>query len=156
MSSTDVASETTSAPPRPGEMRLEGIPLPVSDIDRAKEFYEGLGWRLDADLLLSKDSRVVQFTPPGSGCSVQFGTSLTSAEPGSAERLEMAVHDIDAAREDLIARGVEVSEPFHLDEDGVVPGPDPERASYKTLATFSDPDGNGYLLQEITARLPGR
>jgi catechol 2,3-dioxygenase-like lactoylglutathione lyase family enzyme len=156
MSSTEVASETTSAPPKPGEMRLEGIPLPVSDIDRAKEFYEGLGWRLDADLLLSEDSRVVQFTPPGSGCSIQFGTSLTSAEPGSAERLEMAVYDIDAAREDLIARGVEVSEPFHFDEEGMVPGPDPQRSSYKTLATFNDPDGNGYLLQEITERLPGR
>ena len=158
MSTTDATSEgaATSAPPKPGEMRLEGIPLPVSDVDRAKEFYESLDWRLDADLMLGEDNRVVQFTPPGSGCSIQFGTALTSAEPGSAERLEMAVYDLDAAREDLIVRGVEVSELFHFGEEGPVPGPDPERSSYKTLATFSDPDGNGYLLQEITERLPGR
>ena len=156
MSSSDATSAPASAPPKPGEMRLEGIPLPVSDVDRAKAFYQGLGWRLDADLVLGEDIRVVQLTPPGSGCSIQFGTGLTTAEPGSAERLEMAVYDIDAAREDLIGRSVEVSELFHRDEEGIAPGPDPQRSSYNTYASFSDPDGNGFLLQEITERLPGR
>jgi catechol 2,3-dioxygenase-like lactoylglutathione lyase family enzyme len=155
MSSSD-ATSAASAPPNPGEMRLEGIPLPVSDVDRAKAFYQGLGWRLDADLVLGEDIRVVQLTPPGSGCSIQFGTGLTTAEPGSAERLEMAVYDIDAAREDLIGRGVEVSELFHRDEEGIAQGPDPQRSSYNTYASFNDPDGNGFLLQEITERLPGR
>lgn len=156
MSSSDATSGAASAPPKPGEMRLEGIPLPVSDIDRAKAFYQGLGWRLDADLVFGEDIRVVQLTPPGSGCSIQFGTGLTTAEPGSAERLEMAVYDIDAAREDLIGRGVEVSELFHRSDEGIAPGPDPQRSSYNTYASFNDPDGNGFLLQEITERLPGR
>lgn len=156
MSSTDVSNATASAPPKPGEMRLEVIPLPVSDIDRAKTFYQGLGWRLDADLTFGEDTRVVQFTPPGSGCSIGFGKGLTTAEPGSAERLEMAVYDIEATREDLIARGVEVSDLFHRGDEGIAPGPDPERRSYLTYASFSDPDGNGFLLQEITERLPGR
>jgi catechol 2,3-dioxygenase-like lactoylglutathione lyase family enzyme len=158
MSSTDVTSDSgaTSAPPKPGEMKLEVIPLPVSDADRAKEFYARLGWRLDADLTFG-DVRVVQFTPPGSGCSISFGKGLTSAEPGSAERLEVAVVDIDAAREELIGNGAEVSEPFHRDDDGsIAPGPHPKRRSYFTYATFSDPDGNSWLLQEITERLPGR
>jgi catechol 2,3-dioxygenase-like lactoylglutathione lyase family enzyme len=158
MSTTDATGEraATSAPPKPGEMRLEGIPLPVSDIDRAKAFYVSLGWRVDADLFLAKGVRVVQLTPPGSGCSIQFGKGLTSAKPGSAERLEMAVYDIDAARADLIARGVKVSELFHRVDEGFAPGPDPQRTSYNTYATFNDPDGNGFLLQEITKRLPGR
>jgi catechol 2,3-dioxygenase-like lactoylglutathione lyase family enzyme len=156
MSSSDVSNATASAPPSPGEMRLEVIPLPVSNIDRAKAFYEGLGWRLDADLVFGEDTRVVQFTPPGSGCSISFGKGLTTAEPGSAERLEMAVRDIEAAREDLIAHGVKVSELFHRDDEGIAPGPDPERRSYFTYASFSDPDGNDFLLQEITERLPGR
>jgi catechol 2,3-dioxygenase-like lactoylglutathione lyase family enzyme len=130
--------------------------VPVSDVDRAKDFYDGLGWRLDADLDLGEDVRVVQFTPPGSACSISFGKGLTTSEPGSAQRLELAVYDIDAAREDLISHGVEVSDLFHRDENGVSPGPDPERRSDLTCASFSDPDGNGWLLQEIRERLPGR
>jgi catechol 2,3-dioxygenase-like lactoylglutathione lyase family enzyme len=157
MSSTDTSSENTtaSALPKPGEFRVEVVCLPVSDVDRAKEFYEGLGWRLDIDVEPAPGIRAVQFTPPGSGCSISFGEGLTDAEPGSIDRLETAVYDIEAAREDLIGRGVNVSELFHLD-GGFVPGPDPQRASYNTYATFSDPDGNGWLLQEITERLPGR
>jgi catechol 2,3-dioxygenase-like lactoylglutathione lyase family enzyme len=160
MSSADVTSQsvTASAPPKPGEMRLEVVQVPVSDIDRAKAFYLGLGWREDIDFVVGENFRVVQFTPPGSGCSVSIGKGLSTAEPGSAQGLELAVLDIGAAREDLIVRGVEVSELFHLDGDppGPVPGPDPERGSYMTYASFSDPDGNGWLLQEITERLPGR
>ena len=155
MSSTDVSSESTASPPKPGEVRLEVVTLPVSDVDRAKKFYEGLGWRLDIDFEPLEGVRAVQLTPPGSGCSITFGTGLTTAEPGCAQRMELAVHDINAAREDLISRGVEVSELFHLD-GGPAPGPDPERRSYQTYASFSDPDGNGWLLQEITERLPGR
>jgi catechol 2,3-dioxygenase-like lactoylglutathione lyase family enzyme len=160
MSGTDVTSESATAtapPPKPGEMRLEVVPVPVSDIDRAKAFYASLGWREDADFDLSEDFRVVQFTPPGSGCSIAFGRGITTAEPGSAERFELAVYDIEASREDLVGRGVEVSELFHSgpgEEPGS--GPDPKRRSYFTYATFSDPDGNGWLLQEITERLPGR
>jgi catechol 2,3-dioxygenase-like lactoylglutathione lyase family enzyme len=158
MSSTDVASQsaTASEPPKPGEMRLEVVPVPVSDIDRAKAFYQGLGWREDADFVVGEDVRAVQLTPPRSGCSIAFGKGLTTAEPGSAQRLELAVYDIEAAREDLISHGAEVSDLFHLGADGYVPGPDPERRSYMTYASFSDPDGNGWLLQEITERLPGR
>jgi catechol 2,3-dioxygenase-like lactoylglutathione lyase family enzyme len=160
MSSTHVSTESataTSEPPKPGEMRLETISLPVSDVDRAKAFYASLGWREDADFDISEDFRAVQFTPPGSGCSIAFGKGLVKAAPGSIERLELAVYDIDAAREDLISRGVEVSELFHIfpgEEPGS--GPDPERRSYATYATFEDPDGNGWLLQEIRERLPGR
>ena len=160
MSGTDVTSESATAtapPPKPGEMRLEVVPVPVSDIDRAKTFYASLGWREDADFDLSEDFRVVQFTPPGSGCSIAFGRGITTAEPGSAERFELAVYDIEASRADLVGRGVEVSELFHSgpgEEPGS--GPDPKRRSYFTYATFSDPDGNGWLLQEITERLPGR
>jgi catechol 2,3-dioxygenase-like lactoylglutathione lyase family enzyme len=157
MASTDVSSETAtaSAPPKPGEMRLEVVQVPVSDIDRAKRFYEGLGWRLDADIAFSEEIRVVQLTPPGSGCSIALGKGLTTMEPGSVERLELAVYDIDAAREDLISHGAEVSELFH---QGAGPGSgrDPEGRSYFTYASFSDPDGNTWLLQEIKERLPGR
>ncbi len=158
MSTTDVSSEaaTASAAPKPGELRLEVVVLPVADIERAKQFYEGLGWRLDADLEFGEDIRVVQFTPPGSGCSISFGNGLTTLEPGSVQRLEMAVYDIEATREDLIGRGVEVGEVFHRGEEGIEPGLDPERRSYLSYATFNDPDGNGYLLQEIKERLPGR
>jgi len=158
MSSSDVtASSATGSPvPPSGELWLEVVALPVSDVDRAKGFYERLGWRVDADLELAEGVRVVQLTPPGSPCSISFGTGLTTAEPGSAQRLEVAVHDIDATREDLIAHGVEVGEVFHYGEGGVEPGPDPERRSYFTCASFSDPDGNTWLLQEITERLPGR
>ena len=134
----------------------EVVALPVSDIERAKRFYQSLGWRLDADFDLGEGRRVVQLTPTHSECSIAFGTGLTKAEPGSAERLEVVVSDIVAAREDLISRGVEVSEPFHAGPDGSGPGLDPQRRSYQSYATFSDPDGNGWLLQEITTRLPGR
>jgi catechol 2,3-dioxygenase-like lactoylglutathione lyase family enzyme len=137
------------------DMKLEVVTLPVSDVDRAKAFYEGLGWRLDADIVVGDSFRVVQLTPPHSACSVAFGKGLTTGEPGSVKRLLLAVENIDVAREELAGRGVEVSEVFHL-AGGRVPGPDPERRSYQTYASFSDPDGNEWLLQEITARLPGR
>ena len=137
--------------------------MPVSDVDRAKEFYASLGWRLDADIARGEDFRIVQFTPPGSGCSIQFGTNITSAAPGSAQSLYLIVPDIEAAREELLARGVEVSEVFHegapgarFHEAGRVPGPAADRGTYGSFAAFSDPDGNGWLLQEITTRLPGR
>jgi catechol 2,3-dioxygenase-like lactoylglutathione lyase family enzyme len=157
MSSTDTASQsqTGSAPPQKGEVRLEVVTVPVSDVDRAKAFYESLGWTLDIDLEPGGGVRIVQFTPPGSGCSIAFGMGVTKAEPGSFEGSELAVFDIDAAREDLIARGVEVSELYHLD-GGPQPGPDPERRSYMTFASFKDPDGNTWQLQEIKERLPGR
>jgi catechol 2,3-dioxygenase-like lactoylglutathione lyase family enzyme len=136
-------------------MKLEVVTLPVSDVDRAKRFYENLGWRSDADIAVGDAFRVVQLTPPHSSCSISFGKGLTTAEPGSAQRLLLAVADINAAREDLLSRGVEVSGLFHL-AGGPVPGPDPQGRSYQTYASFGDPDGNGWLLQEITTRLPGR
>jgi catechol 2,3-dioxygenase-like lactoylglutathione lyase family enzyme len=155
MSSTDVGS--AAAAPEAGTIgaNLEVVTLPVSDVDRAKAFYQSMGWRLDADIVRGDNFRVVQFTPPRSGCSVAFGKGLTTGEPGSVQRLILVVTDIDAARADLAGRGIEVSEVFHLD-GGRVPGPDPEGRSYQTYASFSDPDGNGWLLQQITARLPGR
>ena len=158
MSSTDTSAEisATAPAPKPGELKLEVIQVPVSDIDRAKDFYAGLGWREDADLKISDDVRVVQFTPPGSLCSIALSKGLTKMEPGSVERIEVAVYDIEATREDLIGLGVEVSGLAHRGESGLEPGPDPERTSYNTYATFEDPDGNGWLLQEITERLPGR
>jgi catechol 2,3-dioxygenase-like lactoylglutathione lyase family enzyme len=155
---------TDSARPATVDMRLEVVVLPVSDVDRAKRFYRSLGRREDADFASGDDYRIVQLTPPGSSASVHFGTGITNAAPGSVERLVLVVEDIEAAREDLVARGVEVSEVFH-GEDGLihhagtalrVPGPDPERGSYGSGASFSDPEGNGWLLQEITTRLPGR
>lgn len=157
MSSTDTTAEsaTGTGPPKPGEVRLEVVTVPVSDVDRAKEFYKGLGWQLDIDFVPAEGVRAVQFTPPGSGCSIVFGKGLTPAEPGSFQGSELAVYDIDATREDLITRGVEVSELYHLD-GGQVPGPDPEGRSYMTFASFSDPDGNLWQLQEIKERLPGR
>lgn len=142
------------------DMKLEVITIPVADLDRAKAFYAGLGWRLDADFSHG-ETRVVQFTPPGSPGSIHFGTDLTPAAPGSAQRLVLVVSDIQAAREDLIGRGVEVSEVFHY-ADGPAPfgarvrGVAPDRASYGSYATFRDPDGNGWLLQEVTSRFPGR
>jgi catechol 2,3-dioxygenase-like lactoylglutathione lyase family enzyme len=136
-------------------MKLEVVTLAVSDVDRAKAFYQSLGWRLDADIVRGDNFRVVQLTPPHSACSVSFGKGVTKAAPGSAERLILAVDDIDAAREALVRRGAEVSGVFHLD-GGPVPGPDPEGRSYQTYASFSDPDGNAWLLQEIKTRLPGR
>jgi catechol 2,3-dioxygenase-like lactoylglutathione lyase family enzyme len=158
MSSTDTSSETAdgSEPPKPGEFWLEVITLPVSDVDRAKTFYEGLGWRVDIDFEPAPGVRVVQLTPTGSGCSIAFGENFTKAEPGSVERLEVAVYDIEAARDDLINRGVEVGELYHRGEGGNLPGPDPDRTSYNSYAEFSDPDGNGWVLQEIRERLPGR
>jgi catechol 2,3-dioxygenase-like lactoylglutathione lyase family enzyme len=132
-------------------MKLEVVTIPVSDADRAKEFYGRLGWRLD-----DTPPFVIQFTPPGSGCSVQFGANRTSAAPGSAEGLYLIVSDIDAARDHLVAAGIEVSEVFHPGTDGPVSGPDPEHRSYFSFASFGDPDGNRWLMQEVTARLPGR
>lgn len=151
------------------DMKFEIVVLPVSDVDRAKKFYTTLGWRLDADYDNGKDFRVIQFTPPGSPCSVIFGKNLTAAAPGSARGLYLVVDDIDAARKNLLQRGVAVSEAFHGANDKYdgpdepyifgrirVNGPDPEHRSYRSFASFSDPDGNGWLFQEITARLPGR
>ena len=151
-------------PVRAGEFRLEVVVVPVSDVDRAKEFYRSLGWRLDADLTKDDDYRVVQFTPPGSTCSIIFGKGLTAASPGSFEGLQLTVYDIDKARADLLGRGVDVSESFHdvtgvfhhAGTNGRVDGPAPEHADYGSFAAFSDPDGNGWLLQEIKTRLPGR
>jgi catechol 2,3-dioxygenase-like lactoylglutathione lyase family enzyme len=142
-------------------MKLEVVAIPVSDVGRAKDFYAGLGWRLDADFS-DGDGRVVQFTPPGSPCSIQFGTSVTSAAPGSVQNLFLVVSDLQAARDELAGRGVEVSEVFHyagLDRahpDGRLLGPAPDRRSYGSFVSFSDPDGNGWLVQEVTTRLPGR
>src|SRR6476660_6368198 len=168
MSSTPGASESATGTPAPGttDLKLEVVVIPVSDVERAKEFYGNLGWRLDADFPFDNGFRVVQFTPPGSGCSVQFGTNITSAAPGSAHGLYLIVSDIEAARDELVARGVEVSEVFHAETPGAqfqpdgtsgrVGGPAPDHATYSSFATFSDPDGNGWLLQEVTTRLPGR
>ncbi|MEU4428336.1 VOC family protein [Actinoplanes sp. NPDC024001] len=144
----------------PIQFRFEVTVLPVTDVDRAKDFYSGLGWRLDADFPINDGLRVVQFTPPGSKASIQFGTGLTTAEPGSAQDLMLIVDDIDAAREELLRLGVKVGDVWHglrgVDTSGRVPGPDPERRSYGSYASFTDPDGNGWLLQEITERFPGR
>ena len=151
------------------DMKFEIVVIPVSDVDRAKEFYAKLGWRLDADYDNKNDFRVIQFTPPGSACSIIFGKNLTAAAPGSAQGLYLIVADIEAARENLLRRGVKVSEVFHgagdvysgPDEPYLfgrirVKGPDPAHGSYRSFASFRDPDGNGWLFQEITTRLPGR
>jgi catechol 2,3-dioxygenase-like lactoylglutathione lyase family enzyme len=150
------------------DMKFEIVVIPVSDIDRAKEFYAKLGWRLDADYDNGSDFRVIQFTPPGSGCSVIFGRNVTAATPGSAQGLYLIVSDVAAARNALLARGIEVSEVFHGDGTYSGPdepylfgrvrvnGPDPAHGSYRSFASFHDPDGNGWLFQEITTRLPGR
>ena len=135
------------------DMKLEVIVIPVSDAERAEQFYRRLGWRQD---VTPPGSGVFQFTPHGSACSVQFGKNLTSAAPGSAQRTYLIVSDIEAARNALVAAGIEVSEIFHLGPNGPVGGPDPEHGTYRSLATFTDPDGNSWLLQEITTRLPGR
>jgi catechol 2,3-dioxygenase-like lactoylglutathione lyase family enzyme len=169
MSTADVRSSDASGTVsvKSVDLKLEVVVIPVADADRAKEFYGGrLGWRLDADFAFDNGFRVVQFTPPGSGCSVQFGTNITSAAPGSAQGLYLIVSDIDAGRDDLAARGVEVSEVFHpgapgtqFQPDGTsgrVSGPAPDHATYSSFVTFRDPDGNGWLLQEVTTRLPGR
>ncbi|HWX05116.1 MAG TPA: VOC family protein [Bradyrhizobium sp.] len=159
--------ETPNAPTV--DMKFEIVVIPVSDADRAKRFYGGLGWRLDADFAAGEDYRVIQFTPPGSACSVIFGKNVTAAAPGSAQGLYLIVSDIEAARKELLGRGIAVSEAFH-DAGGVyagsdepylfgrlrVGGPDPDRRSYRSYASFKDPDGNGWLFQEVTTRLPGR
>lgn len=160
MSSTQMRSEAAAEAPRVRgtHMMLEVVAIPVSDIDRAKRFYGDLGWRLDGDFIVGDTFRAVQFTPPGSSCSIHFGNSITPAEPGSARGLFLVVSDIEAARADLIDRGVAVSDVFHIAGPGKPPmsGRDPERHSYASYASFSDPDGNGWLLQEVTQRLPGR
>jgi catechol 2,3-dioxygenase-like lactoylglutathione lyase family enzyme len=166
MTSTEVSSRDTgeTANVDAASANLEVVVIPVSDVDRAKDFYGRLGWRLDADVAAG-DFRLVQFTPPGSGCSIQFGLKLTSATAGSVDGLYLVVSDIDAARAELLTRGVEVSEVFHEATrgarfrpaaDGRASGPAPDRGSYGSFATFSDPDGNGWLFQEVTTRLPGR
>jgi catechol 2,3-dioxygenase-like lactoylglutathione lyase family enzyme len=163
MSSTQ-SNGATSAEAATVDMKLEVVVVPVADVDRAKRFYTSLGWRLDADFATSDSFRVVQVTPPGSEASVIFGKGVTSAVPGSVEDLQLTVYDIDTARDALAGRGVDVSEVFH-DEGGVfhhggtegrVTGPAPEHADYGSFASFRDPDGNGWLLQEIKVRLPGR
>jgi catechol 2,3-dioxygenase-like lactoylglutathione lyase family enzyme len=145
------------------DTNLEVIVIPVSDVERAKRFYESLGWRLDADFARGTEWRVVQFTPPGSQCSIQFGKGLTTAVPGSVKGLYLVVTDLEAARAELMRYGADVSEVFHLEggldvsgTKGRAPGPDPQGRSYSSYASFSDPDGNGWLLQEIKTRLPGR
>lgn len=163
------ANDAGAASAAKTDMKFEIVVIPVSDAGRAKEFYTKLGWRLDADFDNGRDFRVVQFTPPGSGCSIIFGRNVTDAAPGSAQGLYLIVSDVEAARKDLLQRGVAVSEAFHggdnvysgSDEAYIfgkirVKGPDPEHRSYRTFASFKDPDGNGWLFQEITARLPGR
>ena len=170
MAQPEPARESSKAQPRAAtiDMKLEIVIIPVADVDRAKEFYGKLGWRLDGDFA-NGDWRAVQFTPPGSGCSTIFGENVTPAAPGSAQGLYLIVSDIDAARKELLGLGVEVSEAFHGD-GGVsvgpdepylfgrqrISGPDPEHRSYRSYASFHDPDGNGWLLQEVTTRLPGR
>ncbi len=159
MSITDVRSETALETPRARtvDMKLEVVVIPVSEVDRAKRFYSNLGWRLDADFAAGDDWRVIQFTPPGSECSIHFGKGITSVVPGSARGLYLVVSDIEAARAELVARGVEVSEVFHRwVGEGPSSGLDPARRSYASYATFSDPDSNEWLLQEVTVRLPGR
>jgi catechol 2,3-dioxygenase-like lactoylglutathione lyase family enzyme len=167
MSTTEDRSDA-SATPNVGrvDQKLEVVVIPVSDAERAKEFYGRLGWRLDADRASGDDFRIIQFTPPGSDCSIQFGTNITSAAPGSAQSLYLVVSDIQAARDELVALGVEVSEVFHEGAPGArfhrpgpggrVRGPAPGHGSYGSFLSFSDPDGNGWLYQEVTTRLPGR
>jgi|SRR5579862_6483667 catechol 2,3-dioxygenase-like lactoylglutathione lyase family enzyme len=171
MSTNDAATGTAAgkAKAAPVDMKFEIVVIPVSDAGRAKDFYAKLGWRLDADYAHADDFRVIQFTPPGSGCSLIFGKNVTAATPGSAQGLYLIVSNIEEARNELLARGVEVSEIFHGANDAYagsdepyifgrirVSGPDPAHGSYRSFASFNDPDGNGWLLQEITARIPGR
>ena len=168
MSTNEIRSSevTSGATVAKVDMKLEVAVIPVSDVDRAKEFYKKLGWRLDADFPFDNGFRVVQFTPPGSGCSVQFGTKITSAAPGSAKGLYLIVSDISAAHDEIASRGIMISEVFHSvtpgaqfqpdNKGGRASGPAPNHATYSSFATFNDPDGNTWLLQEVTTRLPGR
>jgi catechol 2,3-dioxygenase-like lactoylglutathione lyase family enzyme len=155
MSTTQTSASTRMPEVGTVDMKHEVVTVPVSDVDRTKEFYQNLGWRLDADITAGDAFRVVQLTPPHSDCSVAFGAGVTTGEPGSVHRLILAVDDVDEARADLLGRGAPVSEVFHL-AGGRVPGRDPQNRSYQTYAAFSDPDGNEWLLQEIKTRLPGR
>jgi len=171
MATTDIDRDTAAKPSKQHsvDLKLEVVVIPVSDVDRAKAFYTRLGWRLDADFASGDEWRVIQFTPPGSACSVIFGRNVTAAAPGSARGLYLIVSDLELARKDLLDRGIEVSRPFHgggdvhagpdepyLSGSLRVSGVDPKRGSYGSFASFSDLDGNGWLLQEITTRLPGR
>src|SRR4051812_9078015 len=164
MSSTQTDNEhATEIPTAAVDLKIEVVPIPVADVDRAKRFYEGLGWRLDADFATGDEWRVVQLTPPGSACSVLIGKGITTAAPGSVQGTFLVVSDIEAARAELVGRGVDVSEVFHFQgglhvvgTQGRLPGADPAGDSYRTWAAFSDPDGNSWLLQEIKSRLPGR
>jgi len=168
MSPTPISDEQTAKVPTAEaiDTKLEVVVIPVSDVDRAKRFYGGLGWRLDADFAFDNGVRVVQLTPPGSACSIQFGQNITASAPGSAQSLYLVVSDIDAARDQLAARGARISEVFHTATPGAqfqrngasgrISGPAPNHATYGSFATFSDPDGNSWLLQEISTRLPGR
>jgi catechol 2,3-dioxygenase-like lactoylglutathione lyase family enzyme len=166
MSTVDGQISSGGSPRRPHDLKLEAVVIPVADANRSKAFYAGLGWRSDADFSFDNGFRVVQFTPPGSQCSVQFGSHITGAPPGSAHGLYLIVSDIEAGRDELVSRGATVSEVFHsgspgaqLDPEGTgdrVSGPDPDHRSYSSFATFEDPDGNSWLLQEVTERLPGR
>ena len=164
---TDVSAGASTGTSRPeaGEMRLEVVVIPVADVPRARAFYGSLGWRLDADVATRDGGRLVQFTPPGSLCSIQFGTALTPAVPGTSQSLYLVVPDIHTARDAFASRGADVSEVFHenglgdrfqRDTHARADGPAPDHQTYGSFATFSDPDGNGWLLQEVTARLPGR
>ena len=159
MTTTELHSEVEikAAGAKAIDMKIEVVVIPVSDVDRAKRFYAGIGWRLDGDYVKGDAFRGVQFTPPGSSCSIHFGTGITSATPGSAQGLFLVVSDIEAARAQLVACGLETSDVFHRGVgEGPKAGRDPERRSYYSYATFRDPDGNTWLLQEVTARLPGR
>jgi catechol 2,3-dioxygenase-like lactoylglutathione lyase family enzyme len=164
MHSTHTGSDQAMSAPATVGMKLEVVVIPVADVDRAMRFYESLGWRLDADFVTGPDFRVVQFTPPGSECSIIFGDGVTSAEPGSLQGLHLVVYDIERARAELVRRGVRVSELFH-DAGGIfhhagsearVAGADPERRDYGSFASFADPDGNGWVLQEVKTRAAGR
>ncbi len=159
MSSTQARSESIERPrTRALDMKLEVVVIPVADVERAKAFYERLGWRLDADFVVGDEFRGIQFTPPGSSCSIHFGKGLTSAAPGSARNLYLVVSDVEAARAEILGRDVEISEVFHRAGPGKPPisGREPQGRSYGSFASFSDPDGNTWLLQEVTARFPGR
>jgi catechol 2,3-dioxygenase-like lactoylglutathione lyase family enzyme len=165
MSTTELSNEVAPEAPEPAKvtMKLEVVLVPVTDVDRAKQFYQSLGWRLDADFAISESFRIVQLTPRGSECAIIFGNGLTSAQPGSLEGLQLTVYDIEATRDEPVSRGVDV-EMFHdaggifhhAGAEGRVPGADPARADYGSFASFSDPDGNGWLLQEVKVRAPGR
>jgi catechol 2,3-dioxygenase-like lactoylglutathione lyase family enzyme len=168
MSATQISNERAGQIPSPAttDLKLEVVVIPVSDVDRAKRFYSSLGWRLDADFAFDNGFRAVQFTPPGSACSIQFGTKITSAAPGSAKGNYLVVSDIEAAHEELVARGAKPNGVFHAEAAGAqfqtdgtsgrVSGPAPDHATYRSFDTFTDPDGNAWLLQEVTDRLPGR